>query len=65
MAFIPDKHQEAFKRQPDAPPMSPEEWFRANLEVERIRRRDFYRTLHAQRKIMELEQQLEQLRGRV
>ena len=65
MAFIPDKHREAFERQLDAPSMSPEEWFHINVEAERIRRRSFYRTLHSKRKILELEQQIEQLRRSV
>lgn len=63
MAFIPDKHREAFERQPEEPQLTPEQLYKLKQRVEGIQRRQFYKTIHRERKIQELRQQLEALGG--
>ena len=63
MAFIPDKHREAFERQPEAPQLTPEQQHKLKKRIEGIRRRQFYKTTHRENKIQELRQQLEALGG--
>ena len=63
MAFIPDKHREAFERQPETPQLTPEQQHKLKKRIEGIQRRQFYKTIHREKKIQELRQQLEALGG--
>jgi len=63
MAFIPDKHREAFERQPEAPQLTLEQQQKLKKRIEGIQRRQFYKTIHRVRKIQELRQQFEALGG--
>lgn len=61
MAFIPDEHRAAFERQPEEPQLTLEQQHKLKQRVEGIQRRQFYKTIHRERKIQELRQQLEAL----
>ena len=63
MAFIPDKYREAFERQPETPQLTPEQQHQLNKRLEGIQRRQFYKTIQREKKILELRQQLEALGG--
>ena len=63
MAFIPDTHRAAFERQPEEPKLTPEQQHELNKRIDGIKRRQFAKALHRERKLQQLKQQLEALGG--